>query len=88
MLCFQLKLEPQKIVTISHAFPTFCLLEKTDFITIVPKRIAEQLAKRFNLTFQNLPFKVPKIKISQVWPRYLDNDPGLCWLRNVIKQIP
>ena len=40
-----------------------------------------------NLSYQELPFKIPDIAIHQVWHAQFDNDSSHRWLCRVIKSI-
>jgi hypothetical protein len=34
-----------------------------------------------------LPFSSPIIKTAMIWPRWLDNQPAHCWLRDVVAGV-
>jgi hypothetical protein len=53
-------------------------------ISVLPRRIAEELSFHLPLTIRQLPFASPNIKTTMIWPRWLDNQPAHLWIRGVI----
>lgn len=83
----RLLLSEKNIIPVENLISAMHLVEKTDFVTVTPKKIALSNIPKTNLTYQDLPFLSLRVGIFQVWPRRLNNDVGLSWLRNVITQL-
>lgn len=75
------------VLNMPHVFPAFAALQRSDLICTMPDLLSQDLAKKFNIKTQPLPFEVPKVHIVQGWHKQNENDAGLIWLRQVIKQI-
>jgi DNA-binding transcriptional LysR family regulator len=60
------------------------ILERSDLIAVLPRRIAEPMQKRFALALQASPFDFGESEIGLTWHRRLDGDPGLAWLKDQI----
>lgn len=71
-------------IMLSHVMPAFELIEKTDLLASLPKKIALHYLKKFSLTSQELPFSLPKKNILLLWPKKIKNDIGISWLKKVI----
>jgi DNA-binding transcriptional LysR family regulator len=68
------------------------ILVVSDMISILPRRIAEELVRYRPLVTRPLLHSSPVIEMGMVWPRRLDNQPAHRWLREnvglVTKAIP
>jgi DNA-binding transcriptional LysR family regulator len=60
------------------------ILATSDNVSVLPHRVADELARHRPLGVTVLPFPSPVIKAAMIWPRWLDNQPAHRWLRNVI----
>jgi DNA-binding transcriptional LysR family regulator len=63
------------------------LVASTDFITILPERLARIFARFGQLRILEVPFKLPPYKVIQYWHERYDRDPGHQWLRRVVAQL-
>lgn len=63
------------------------ILAETDFLAIVPERLAKSLATSQRLKIFPTPFTVPPFPICQYWHDRTDKDPGSRWLRSTIAQL-
>jgi DNA-binding transcriptional LysR family regulator len=61
------------------------MLVNTDRLAVVPRRVAVSLASVCHLTVRELPFHSPRIGLSMIWHRRVDNLAAHRWLRDVIK---
>jgi DNA-binding transcriptional LysR family regulator len=61
------------------------MLVKSDRLAVVPRRVADDLARVCPLVARELPFPSPRITLSMIWHRRLDNQPANRWLRDMIK---
>jgi len=59
----------------------------SDLIAVVPKRYARLVAPIYRLRVLPPPFDYPKLKMFIAWPEEKTDDPGLRWIRNVIREI-
>jgi DNA-binding transcriptional LysR family regulator len=52
---------------------------------VVPRRVAADLAAKCLLAMRPLPFPSPRVALSMIWQRRLDNDPANRWLRGTVR---
>jgi DNA-binding transcriptional LysR family regulator len=55
-------------------------------LAVVPRRVANGLAQICPLAVRELPFPSPRISLSMIWHRRLDNHAAHRWLRERIKE--
>jgi DNA-binding transcriptional LysR family regulator len=76
---------PRRIaLTVGHFLVAPAILERTDLVAILPRRVAAPMAKRYALAMRPSPFDLGESKISQTWHRRFDGDAGLRWLRDQV----
>ena len=75
----------KKTLIVPGLFTALEMVSNGDFAIILPKKIALQVSKNYNLDINNLPFTTPKLQIVQIWPRAFSGDKGLIWLQNLIR---
>jgi DNA-binding transcriptional LysR family regulator len=61
------------------------MLVKSDLLAVVPRRVAVDLASICPLVVKELPFPSPRLALSMIWHRRVDNDASHRWLREIIK---
>ena len=66
-------------------FPIVLMLVGSDRLAVVPRRVANDLARICPLAVRELPFASPRIALSMIWHRRLDNHAAQRWLRDMIK---
>jgi DNA-binding transcriptional LysR family regulator len=54
-------------------------------IAVLPRRVAADLAAHSPLAVKALPFASPRITLSMIWHRRLDNHPAHRWLRSTLR---
>jgi DNA-binding transcriptional LysR family regulator len=54
-------------------------------IAVVPRRVAADLVAVCRLTMRPLPFASPRLSLSMIWHRRLDNHPAHRWLRGTLR---
>lgn len=75
-----------EIVTASfNAIPQ--LLVGTPRIATVQRRLAAFYAHYLPLKLLEPPIEIPTLHESIVWHRYRDQDPGILWLRQMLRQV-
>ena len=74
-------------LTISHFLLAPAILEQTDLIATLPQRMVTPMAERFALTLREPPFDLGETQIFLHWPRHLDANPGVAWLRAQVQAV-
>jgi DNA-binding transcriptional LysR family regulator len=55
-------------------------------VAIVPRRVALDFGASCPITVRPLPFQSPRVSLSMIWHRRLDDHPAHRWLRSVLLQ--
>lgn len=63
------------------------LLLQSDLVTVLSRRIAEELMRDHALQQRPLPFETPTEQTAMLWHRRLDRHPAHRWLRDVIQSV-
>ena len=74
----RVKLKVPHFVAVGH------ILQSTDLVATVPERLAERMARPFNLKYVPHPVKLPQIAINLFWHAKYHKDPANQWLRGLI----
>jgi DNA-binding transcriptional LysR family regulator len=74
-------------ITIPHLLVALNIIQKTNYLAIVHKNIAEKFAGEFNIDYRKLPFSTQKMIYSMYWKREDDSNESHQWLRNMIRKI-
>jgi DNA-binding transcriptional LysR family regulator len=61
------------------------MLIGSEAIAVVPRRVAADLVAICPLAMRPLPFRSPRVTLSMIWHRRLDNDPAHRWLRATVR---
>jgi LysR family nod box-dependent transcriptional activator len=79
-----------KILNIAVVAPSFTLVPQsiigTNYLAVVPQRLARQSAERFPLRVLAPPFDIPEMVDILQWQSYQSEDPGLIWFRALLKR--
>jgi len=71
--------------TVQHVVPHFLaippIIRGTSMISTLPSRIADALDRSRGLVTYPLPFAAPPHQVVQIWPKRLDREPAIKWLR-------
>ncbi len=71
--------------------PYFTLLPQVvvggNIIAVVPKSLAEYYAEFLPIVHFKPPYDLPPLELAMIWTRKRAADPGLEWLRSVVKQL-
>jgi DNA-binding transcriptional LysR family regulator len=54
-------------------------------LAVVPRRVAADVTAVLPLVMRPLPFPSPRVALSMIWHRRLDNDPAHRWLRGTLR---
>ncbi len=60
------------------------MLAASDMVSVLPRRMAEALARRHALIVRPLGIPQPAMQSAMTWPRRLDSQPGHRWLRALV----
>lgn len=63
------------------------MVERTDHLMTIPRRLAQVLEGRGSFRFMPAPFELPGYDIKQHWHERYHHDPGSRWLRDVISAL-
>ena len=63
------------------------ILMATDYVAILPGRLAKHLASAGYVKMLRMPFQMPSYVIMQHWHERYTNDPAVRWLRSVIAEL-
>jgi DNA-binding transcriptional LysR family regulator len=75
----------RKIATRVPFLSLVLILVNSNLFAVVPRRVAVDLARICPLVVKELPFPSPRIALSMIWHRRVDNHTAHRWLRDVIK---
>ena len=63
------------------------ILTGSQAVAVLPRRVAEDLAAHCPLAIRALPFPSPRVTLSMIWHRRLDNHPAHRWLRDILRTL-
>jgi DNA-binding transcriptional LysR family regulator len=63
------------------------ILVASDMVSVVRRRVAEELVRYRPLLIRSLPHSSPTMETAMIWPRWLDNQPAHCWLRENVTVV-
>jgi DNA-binding transcriptional LysR family regulator len=63
------------------------VVEHTDLLMTVPRRLGELLRGRGEFSIFPVPFPLPEFTIKQHWHARFHHDPGNRWLRSAIAEL-
>ncbi len=73
--------------TVPMFFPALTLLERSDLIATLPRKVSETFAARFNLEFAPLPFPGPTFSVRAVRHRRDADSPVHGWLVDMLRSL-
>lgn len=77
----------RKVSVTTYAFgPMPALVCGTEYIATVHKRLARALAASWPLVLKPSPLQIEPMQQAVQWHRYKTQDPGLAWLRDLLRQ--
>ena len=80
-----------KILNIAVVAPSFTLVPQsivgTNYLAVVPQRLARQSTERLPLRMLTPPFDIPEMVDVMQWQAYQSDDPGLIWFRALLKRV-
>jgi len=61
------------------------VLVGSDLVVVMPRRVAMDLSTVCPVVVRELPFPSPRISLSMIWHRRVDNQPAHRWLRDMVR---
>ncbi len=80
-------LSRREVCILPNASDLAATVAVSDLIAVVPKRYARLVAPIHRLRVFPAPFDYPELKLFMAWPEDKTDEPGLRWIRNVIRSI-
>ncbi|MEM9432363.1 MAG: LysR family transcriptional regulator [Pseudomonadota bacterium] len=74
-------------VSVSNIASVPPLVSMTDFISVVPRRLATIGAREELIAKFDLPFEIPSVSAKLIWGRGADRSPMSSWFRNLVVDI-
>lgn len=69
-------------VTVPHFLSMPLLVQMSDMVCTLPRRMANLYADHFQLTAHEVPVRTPRFPVFLFWHESMNRDPGHEWLRN------
>jgi DNA-binding transcriptional LysR family regulator len=63
------------------------VVQNTDLVSTLPRRLALQLAAPYGLRLLPPPIELPKFSMALIWHPRLDHDPAQRWLRTLVTRV-
>lgn len=77
----------RRLIATTFSFASLpALVIGSENIATIHSRLAKKMAQVWPLKILPLPFDIPPMKQCVQWHQYRNNDEGLIWLRNVLKE--
>lgn len=76
----------RRAFSVPHFAAVPYILSTTDMVATVPQKLAERAAGPFQLCQAPSPLGLPLLQTNMFWHRRYHQDPGLCWLRELIAE--
>jgi len=86
-MCVERGIRRHVALTLSHSLGLARMTTHSDFVTVVPSRLARSYVNYPDLRVLPLPFEWPSYEISQQWHGRVQKDPGHAWLRARIASL-
>lgn len=74
-------------LTVPHFVSVGHILQGTDLVATVPRKLAERLAGPFGLVWRPHPVKLPEVSINVFWHAKAHRSPSSQWLRGVFFEL-
>jgi len=75
-------LQRQIAVTVPHFLSMPVMVQNSDMMCTLPRRMAHLYADHFRLKSHSVPLRIPKFPVYLIWHDSLDADAGHQWFRN------
>jgi DNA-binding transcriptional LysR family regulator len=75
------------VVVVPHFLVAPAIIATSDLVWTAPAGLARALAARYALAVRPPPLPLPSFSIAMRWHLRLDRDPGLAWLRALLREV-
>jgi DNA-binding transcriptional LysR family regulator len=72
---------------VPHYLAMPVILLQTDFVSTMPRRVAQVIAEHYGLKMVRLPLEVPDMPIYMSWNKAQTSDPAHRWFRESIRAL-
>lgn len=80
-------IERRIVLDIPNFLGAAFVVERTDLLMTIPRRLGELLRGRGEFSIFPLPFPLPEFIVKQHWHARFHNDPGNRWLRGLVFEL-
>lgn len=80
-------LHRQIAIVVPHFLVAPAIVATSDLVWTAPAGLAHALAERYALAIRPPPLAIPSFSIVMRWHLRLDRDPGLAWLRAMLREV-
>ncbi len=75
------------VLTVPHFLVAPQVIAGSDLVWTAPSGLARAFARQLPLAIRKPPFRTPAFDVAMRWHVRLDRDPGLAWLRGLLRQV-
>jgi DNA-binding transcriptional LysR family regulator len=75
------------VMTVPHFLVAPHIVASTDLVWTAPRFLAKAFAEHLPLTLREPPLEIPGFEVKARWHVRLDRDPGLAWLRGLVRAV-
>lgn len=75
------------VLQVPHFLSMPLIVNSTDFVCTIPKRMAHVYTKHFGLKSMNIPINFSPVPLYLMWSKTMTNDPGHQWLRESFREL-
>lgn len=72
---------------VGHFLSIGPIVAETDLIATIPRNLAISFEQAWNVVTYAPPLKLPEYEVSQYWHARFHQEPGLVWLRALVKEL-
>jgi len=72
---------------VPHYLSMPAILKQTDYVSTMPRRVAQVVAENYGLKIVNLPLDVPDMPIYMSWNTAQTSEPAHRWFRESIQSL-
>ena len=76
----------QSVVIVQQFLALPAIVEASDCLAVVQRRIAERFSEAYDIEILPSPFEMARLHITAYWSRSLHRDPSHQWFRNLLKE--